>query len=114
MLQHLVHLLVYAVAVLVAAKVVPGIRVRSFGSALFFAFVFAVLDRLLFWALVFLSLPAIALSFGLFIFVINAFLFWLADKVVEGVEVDGFGSALLGSLVTSIINGGITWMLQLR
>ena len=84
--QHLVHLLIYAVAVLIAARVVPGIRVRSFGSALLFALVFAVLDKLLFTVLLVLSLPMVLLSFGLFVLVINAFLFWLADKVVAGVD----------------------------
>jgi putative membrane protein len=50
-------------------------------------------------------------SFGLFIFVINAFLFWLADKLVDGVEVDGFGSALLGSIVTSLFGVAAHWLL---
>jgi putative membrane protein len=104
MLLHLVHLIITAVAVLVAARVVPGIRVKSFGSAVAFAFVLAVLTVLLHKLLIILALPLILLSFGLFMFVINGFLFWLADKVVEGVEVDGFGSAILGSLLTSLVS----------
>ena len=43
LLHHIIHLLVTAVAVLAAARIVPGIRVRSFGSAVVFAFVLAVL-----------------------------------------------------------------------
>jgi putative membrane protein len=109
---HVVHLVIYALSVLVAAKVVPGIQVRSFWSALFFAFVLAILNRLLFKALVFFSFPMVLVTFGLFIFVINAFLFWLADKVVDGVRVNGFGAALLGSLVTSLINAVINWALR--
>jgi putative membrane protein len=114
MLHHLVHLLVYAVAVLLAARLVPGIHVRSFGGAFFFALVLAVLDKLLFKLLVIVSFPAVLLSFGLWLFVINAFLFWLADKVVDGVKLDGFGTALAGSLVTSLINWAITWTLAVR
>jgi putative membrane protein len=104
MLLHLVHLIITAVAVLIAARVVPGIRVKSFGSAVAFAFVLAVLDVLLHKLLIILALPLILLSFGLFLIVINGFLFWLADKVVEGVECDGFGSAILGSLFTSLVS----------
>lgn len=106
MIHHLIHLLITAVAVLVAARIVPGIRVRSFGSAFVFAFVLAVLDVLLGKVLVLLALPFVLLTLGLFLIVINGFLFWLADKIVKGVEVDGFGSAILGSLVTS----GISWL----
>src|SRR6185295_209785 len=105
MLHHLVHVLVVALAVLLTAKVVPGVRARSFGGAFVFALVLAILNKLLFKLLVFLSLPFVLVTFGLFILVINAFLFWLADKVVDGVEVDGAGAALLGSFCTSLI----TW-----
>ncbi len=111
LLHHLIQLLVTAVAVLVAARLVPGIRVKSFGSAVFFAFVLAVLNVLAYKLLVVLALPFILITLGLFLIVINGFLFWLADKVVEGVEVDGFGSAILGSLVTSLVSWAIRFVL---
>src|SRR5262245_38102149 len=103
MIHHVIQALVTALAVLFAAKVVPGIRVKSFGSALIFAVVLALLNALLRGVLIFLSLPFLILSLGLFMLVINAFLFWLADKIVEGVEVDSFFSCFLGSLITSAI-----------
>lgn len=108
---HVVHLLVLAVSVLVAARVVPGIRAKGFGAALTFAFVFAVLDKLLFWVLAILSFPAILLTFGLFVFVINGVIFWLADKLVGGVEVDGLLPATLGALVTSVVNLLCLWVI---
>jgi putative membrane protein len=106
----LVHIVVVALAVLGTAKIVPGVRARSFGGALVFAFVLAILNRVLFKGLALLTLPFVIVTFGLFLVVINAFLFWLADKIVDGVEVDGFGSALLGSLVTSFITSLIFWI----
>jgi putative membrane protein len=112
MIHHIIHLAVFALAVLIAARVVPGIRVKSFGSAFIFAVVLAILNKLLFGVLVFLSLPFVLVSFGLFLLVINAFLFWLADKIVAGVELDGFGAAILGSLVTSVINWAIIFILR--
>ena len=110
MIHHLVHILVTALAVMFTAKVVPGVRARSFGGAFVFALVLAILNKLLFKLLVVLSLPLVLLTFGLFVFVINAFLYWLADKVVDGVEVDGAGAALLGSIVTSLITWMIFWV----
>jgi putative membrane protein len=112
MLHHLVLVLIFTCAVLITAKIVPGIRIKSFGSAFVFALVVAILDKLLFSLLVLLSLPMIFLTFGLFLLVINAFLWWLADKVVDGVELDGFGAAFFGALVTSAINYGILFLLH--
>lgn len=111
-MHFLIKMLVTAVAVLVAARIVPGIRVRSFGSAVFFALILALLNVFLGKLLIVLALPFILLTLGLFLIVINGFLFWLADKVVDGVTVDGFGSAILGSLVTSVVSWAIFFVLQ--
>jgi putative membrane protein len=108
-----IRVLITALAVLVAAKIVPGLRVRSFGSALIFAIVLGILAKILYAFLVVISLPFIVFSFGLFLLVINAFLFWLADKLVGGVKVDGFGSAFLGSLVMSLITMLAYWLLPI-
>lgn len=111
MLHHVIQLLVTALAVLVAARIVPGIRAKSFGSAVFFALVLSVLNIFVYKILFFLSLPLIILTLGLFLLIINGFLFWLADKIVDGVEVDGFGACVLGSIVVSVVNWGITLLL---
>ena len=111
MLPFVIRVLITALAVIVSAKIVPGLRVRSFGSAVIFALVLGLLAKLLHAVLVIISLPLIIVSFGFFLLVINAFLFWLADKIVSGVEVDGFGSAFLGSLLTSLITMAAYWLL---
>lgn len=110
--HHIIHALATAVGVLVAARLVPGIRVKSFGSALVFAIVLAIVSVLLKTALIVLTLPLVVLTLGLFMLVINGFLFWLADKAVSGVEVDGFGSAILGSLVTTLFAEGARLLLH--
>ncbi len=112
MINHIIHLLVFAVAVLLTARIVPGIRVKSFGSAVVFALVLAVLDKLLFGLFMFLSFPFVLLTFGLFVLVINAILWLLANKLVSGIETKGFGSALVGSLVTTVINVLILWVIH--
>lgn len=114
MVAYIVQLLITALAVLVAARIVPGIRVRSFGSAVFFAFILGLLNVLLKWILVIVGLPFIILTFGLFLLVINGFLFWLADKIVDGVECDGFGACVLGSLVTSICGWAVNWLFHMH
>lgn len=111
MLAFFLRVLVTAVAVVISARIVPGLRVKSFGGAFVFALVLGLLNSLLFSLLTIITLPLVILSFGLFLLVINAFLFWLADKIVSGVEVRSFGSAFLGSLVTSILTSIAYWLL---
>jgi len=112
MIHYLISALVTALGVLIAARIVPGVRVRSFGSAFVFAIILGILNVVLGKVLIVLGLPFIVLTLGLFLLVINGFLFWLADKVVEGVEVDGFGAAILGSLVTSLVHWGVFFLLR--
>ena len=108
MIAFLVHCLLYALSFMLAAKVVPGITVKSYGSAVIFAAVFAILDALLFKILAFITLPVVLLTFGLFLLAIRAGLFLAAEKFVDGVHIDGFVAALLGSLLTGAINWLIT------
>ena len=112
MMAFFVHCLLFAVSFMIVARVVPGIAVRSFGSALVFAAVFAILDGLLFSFLAFVTLPLVLLSLGLFLLVIRAGLFLLADKLVDGVTIDGFFPALLGSLLTGAVNFLINWLVH--
>jgi putative membrane protein len=112
MIHYLISALVTSLGVLIAAKIVPGVRVRSFGSAFVFAIILGILNVVLGKVLIVLGLPFIVLTLGLFLLVINGFLFWLADKIVEGVEVDGFGAAILGALVTSLVHWGVFFLLR--
>lgn len=102
MLSAVWNILLLSVAVFVVAHVVPGIRVKSFGTAVLVAVVYSVISFLLFWVLVVLAFPAVLLTFGLFIFVINAFLLWLTSRVLPDFQVAGFVPALLGSLLISL------------
>lgn len=81
------------------AHLYHGVQVSSFGAAMLAALVVGLFNALLRPILVVLTFPVTVLSLGLFLFVINALMFWGAATVLEGFEVDGFGAALLGSLL---------------
>ena len=100
------RLLVTALAFLAAAELVPGIAVTSFYTALVLAFFWGVIGLTVRPILFLLTLPINFLTFGLFTFVINGFLFWFLSTFVEGFRVDGFSSALLGAAVISVA----TWL----
>lgn len=91
--------LLSAMALLFVASVYQGVEVRDFPAALAAAFVIGLLNLLVRPVLVVLTLPVTVLTLGLFLFVINALLFWAAATLLEGLRVNGFGAALLGSLI---------------
>jgi putative membrane protein len=80
-----------------------GIHIDEFTTALILALVLAVLNAILKPILIILTLPITILTFGLFLFVINAAIILLAAKFVDGFKVDGFWWALLFSLLLSVI-----------
>ncbi|WP_449413922.1 phage holin family protein [Pandoraea soli] len=100
--------LINAIALLVLPHVVSGIQLKGIGTALVVAVVLGLINAFLRPLLVVLTLPVTVLTLGLFIFVINALLFWLASHVVKGFEVSGFWAALFGSLLYSLIS----WILS--
>lgn len=104
MLLHiLVSWLVSAVALWIVAQLIPGIQVRGFGAALLATVVIAVVNATVGPVLKFLTFPLTILTLGLFLLVINALLLKLASLFTPGFRVRGFLSALVGSLVLTIL-----------
>lgn len=103
MLKILAKWLLSATALLVVAYLYSGVRVESFPSALIAAFVIGLFNAVLRPVLVILTLPVTIVTVGLFLFVINALMFWAAASVLDGFHVNGFGAALLGSLLYSVL-----------
>jgi putative membrane protein len=102
-MKLLVKWLLSATALMFVAYVYSGVEVRSFPSALIAAFVIGLLNTVIRPVLVLLTLPVTVLTLGLFLFVINALMFWAAAAVLDGFHVRGFVSALIGSLIYSVI-----------
>lgn len=100
-MKLLVKWLLSAAALLFVAYVYSGVQVESFTSALIAALVIGLFNAVLRPILVVLTLPVTIVTLGLFLFVINALMFWAAAEVLEGFRVQGFGAALLGSLIYS-------------
>jgi putative membrane protein len=100
--------LILTVAILAAAYLVEGIQTAGFLSALATAAVLGILNAILRPILIILTLPVTILTMGLFLFVINALLLMMVSGVVGSFHVTGFGSALLGSLIISLVG----WLLN--
>ena len=114
MLNLLVRWLLNAAALLLVAYLYPGVTVASFFAAMIAALVLGLVNALVRPILVLLTLPVTILTLGLFLFVINALLFWLVAEIVQGFQVTGFVGALVGSLLYSVITLVINWLVAPR
>lgn len=102
-MRIIIKWLLSAVALLAVAYLYSGVQVNSFGSALIAAAVIGLLNMIVRPVLVVLTLPVTIVTLGLFLFVINALLFWAASGLLAGFHVNGFLAALLGSLLYSLL-----------
>jgi putative membrane protein len=111
MLTLLARWIVNAAALLLVAYLYPGVQVASFFAAAVAALALGLVNAVVRPLLVLLTLPVTILTLGLFLFVINAALFALVAEIVAGFTVTGFGAALIGSILYSLITLVTSWLL---
>ena len=105
MLSMFLRWIIYALLVVLTAWIIPGISVSNFISAMLVCIVIALINVFIRPFVEFISLPVNFLTLGLFSLVINALLLMLAGLITPGFVVDGFLSALLGSILLSLFAG---------
>ena len=104
MLLHLlVSWFISALALWLVAQIIPGIYVAGFGTALIATIVIALVNGTIGLVLKVLTFPLTILTLGLFLLLLNALLLKLASLFVPGFGVRGFLSAVLGSVVLTVI-----------
>ena len=104
-MKLLIKWLLSALALLCVAYLYSGVEMRSFGAALIAALLIGLCNAIVRPILVVLTLPVTVITLGLFLFVINALMFWAASGIAgSGFQVHGFWAALVGSLLYSVIS----------
>ncbi len=101
--RYLLKLLVSTLAVFISAHMISGVEITDFTTALLVAFTLSILNTFLKPLLVLLTIPLTLFSFGIFLLFINAFIILMASDLIEGFKVNGFGTAILFSLLLSVI-----------
>jgi putative membrane protein len=110
----LLRVLVNAVAIVVAAAIVPGIKVSGVLPALGAGLVLGLVNAVVRPILLLLTLPLTLLTLGLFLFVLNGLCLWLTSALVRGFEVQGFWPAVFGALLVSVVSWVLTAFLSDR
>ena len=106
--------LALTLAILLASHLITGIEAAGFGSAFFAAAILGILNAFFRPILILLTLPINILTLGLFTFVINAIMLMMVSGVITGFTVRGFGPALLGSLLISLVSWLLTSLISER
>jgi putative membrane protein len=101
-MKTIFKILLTAIAVVLIANLLPGVQIQNFTNAILVAVVLGILRITVKPLLIFFTLPATIVTFGLFLLVINACIILLADYFVDGFAVAGFWIALLFSLLLSL------------
>ena len=101
-MKFILRLLLTAVAVVILAKILPGITVDSYWTAIIVALVLAFLNFIVKPILVLLTLPVTILTLGLFLLIINAIIIFMADGFIDGFDVSGWFMAIIFSLLLSL------------
>jgi putative membrane protein len=107
-MRFLIRLVVNAVAVFLAAQLVPGIGISGLGAALVAGLILGFVNAIIRPVLILLTLPFTILTLGLFIFVVNAICVALAAWLVPGFTISGFGAAFIGAIVITLVS----WLLN--
>jgi putative membrane protein len=104
--------LILSAAILVASYLFDGIHIRGFGSAVAAAAMLGILNAIFRPIALIITLPINILSLGLFTFVINALMLKMISGVVEGFQVQGFWTAIFGSLIISLVSFALNTLIS--
>ena len=109
MAGFLLRLMISACGLWLAAKLVPGMEISGTGTLIGAAFLLGLVNAVVRPLAILLTLPFTILSLGLFLLVINAAMLGLVAWLLDGLRLDGFGSALLGSILVSLTGWVASW-----
>lgn len=112
MILFIIRIIVTTIVVLLCAHLLPGLHVKDNLDAVFFGIILAVINSSVRPILIFLTLPITIFTLGLFLFIINAFTFWLAGEISYGVHITTIWGALWGGAIiwiTGIFSNRLIW-----
>ena len=104
-----VRMLISALGLWLASRIVPGIEITATGTLLFAALLLGVVNSVVRPVVILLTLPITVLTLGLFLWVVNAAMLGIVAWLLSGFQVAGLGSALLASAIVSITSWIASW-----
>jgi len=106
----ILNIIFLSVSVFIVANILPGIYIKNYWTAIAVAIVYSIISFFTGWILILLTLPFMIVTFGLFKFVINAFLLFITDKLIEDFRIKDGITTLVAALLISILDLLLRWM----
>lgn len=110
MVLILIKLLINALAIFITAELIPGVELDGMYGALIVALVLGLINAIIKPILMLLTMPINFMTLGLFTFVVNAAMILLASKIVDNFTIPSFWTALVFSIILSIVSSILTWI----
>jgi putative membrane protein len=110
MVLILIKLLINALAIFITAELIPGVQLDGMYGALIVALVLGLINAIIKPILMLLTLPINFMTLGLFTFVVNAAMILLASKIVDNFAIPSFWTALVFSIILSVVSSILTWI----
>jgi putative membrane protein len=111
MLEFLLHLVLTAISIYLANVIVPGVKLVpgwTILNLLLISLIFGLLNSIVKPILLFISAPLLIVTLGLFYFVVNAIILGVTAALFRSLTVSGLWAAVLGSLVITVFNWGLS------
>lgn len=106
----ILNIIFLSISVFIVANILPGIYIKNYWTAIVVAIVYSVISFFTGWLLVLLTLPFMIITFGLFKFVINAFLLFITDKMIDDFEIKDGLTTLIAALLISVVDSLLRWI----
>ena len=107
----ILHLLLLAGVIFAMARAMPGIHIAGYGTALLVAVIYGLINVTLGTLLKLLTIPFIIISIGVFLLLINTFLLWLTDQLLEDFEIEDMGTTFVTAVIITLADTGLSWLL---
>ncbi|PAD22793.1 phage holin family protein [Terribacillus saccharophilus] len=115
MLRWILTLLLNSVSLIIVSYIFDSFYLEGFGTAILASFILSVLNLLVRPVLIFLTLPLTALTFGLFLFVINAITLMITQGLIgKNFIIEGFGTAIIAAIILALLNLILNWLIRDR
>lgn len=115
MLRWILTLLLNSVSLIIVSHLFDSFYLEGFGTAILASFILSVLNLLVRPVLIVLTLPLTALTFGLFLFVVNAVTLMITQGLIgENFIIDGFGTAIIAAIILALLNLILNWLIRDR
>jgi putative membrane protein len=111
-MRYLISFLINAGVLFAMPYIIPAFKVANIQAALIAAVVIGLLNTIVRPILGILTLPITVLTLGLFLLVLNGFMFWIADKLIDGITIQNFGWAMVCALAYSVITWAVGAVLK--